>query len=280
MGGRNDSNFRTSKNKNLFILNNLQQRRPYAAIVCSIRLAQISIFACKTACMKTYIPPDDCSFSSIDAPCFRNLLPEEIELARNSKTKVVFRKGENLTKQGAFASSVLFVMDGLAKQYVEGDTTRSFNIRLVQGGEFVGLSVAFNNHTYQYSVVTLRETTACLIEKEAVTSLIKSNGSFAYNIINRYCEQNSKLYLSIHDLMYKQMNGRLAGALLYLWKEQADGEVFPLLSRKDIADFAGLSTESTVKLLKTFEKEGLIRLEDKNIVLLDTANLEQISLIG
>jgi hypothetical protein len=28
------------------------------------------------------------------------------------------------------------------------------------------------------------------------------------------------------------------------------------------------------------EKEGLIRLEDKNIVLLDTANLEQISLIG
>lgn len=107
--------------------------------------------------MKTYIPPDDCSFSSIDAPCFRNLLPEEIELARNSKTKVVFRKGENLTKQGAFASSVLFVMDGLAKQYVEGDTTRSFNIRLVQGGEFVGLSVAFNNHTYQYSVVALRE---------------------------------------------------------------------------------------------------------------------------
>lgn len=230
--------------------------------------------------MKTFVPPDDCSFSHIDAPCFRNLLPEEIELARNSKTRVVFRKGENLTKQGAFASSVLFVMDGLAKQYVEGDATRNFNLRLVQSGEFVGLSVAFNNHTYNYSVVALRETTACLIEKEAVTSLIKSNGEFAYNIINRYCGQNSKLYISIHDLMYKQMNGRLAGALLYLWKEQIGDDVFPFLSRKDIADFAGLSTESTVKLLKTFEKEGLIRLEDKNILLLDIPNLEQINLRG
>jgi len=230
--------------------------------------------------MKTFIPPDDCSLGNIDAPCFRNLLPEEIDLARNSKTRVIFRKGENLTKQGAFASSVLFIMDGLAKQYVEGDATRNFNLRLLKGGEFVGLSVAFNNHTYQYSVVALRETTACLIEKEAVTSLIKANGAFAYNIINRYCEQNSKLYNSIRDLMYKQMNGRLAGALLYLWNEQVNAEVFPYLSRKDIADFAGLSTESTVKLLKTFEKEGLISLEDKDIRLNDVAGLEQINLRG
>ena len=230
--------------------------------------------------MKTFIPPDDCSLGNIDAPCFRNLLPEEIDLARNSKTRVIFRKGENLTKQGAFASSVLFIMDGLAKQYVEGDATRNFNLRLLKGGEFVGLSVAFNNHTYQYSVVALRETTACLIEKEAVTSLIKANGAFAFNIINRYCEQNNKLYNSIRDLMYKQMNGRLAGALLYLWNEQVNAEVFPYLSRKDIADFAGLSTESTVKLLKTFEKEGLISLEDKDIRLNDLAGLEQINLRG
>ncbi|PKP04268.1 MAG: Crp/Fnr family transcriptional regulator [Bacteroidetes bacterium HGW-Bacteroidetes-9] len=230
--------------------------------------------------MKTFIPPDDCSFGNLDAPCFRNLLPEEIALARDSKTRVVFRKGENLTKQGAFASSVLFVMDGLAKQYVEGDATRNFNLRLIKGGEFIGLSVAFNNHIYDYSVVSLRETTACLIEKEAVTNLIKSNGEFAFNIINRYCAQNSKLYTSVHDLMYKQMNGRLAGALLYLWNEQVDDDVFPYLSRKDIADFAGLSTESTVKLLKSFEKDGLIKLEDKNVILLDFSTLEQVSLKG
>ncbi len=230
--------------------------------------------------MKTFIPPDDCSFGNLDAPCFRNLLPEEIALARDSKTRVVFRKGENLTKQGAFASSVLFVMDGLAKQYVEGDASRNFNLRLIKGGEFIGLSVAFNNHIYDYSVVSLRETTACLIEKEAVTNLIKSNGEFAFNIINRYCAQNSKLYTSVHDLMYKQMNGRLAGALLYLWNEQVDDDVFPYLSRKDIADFAGLSTESTVKLLKSFEKDGLIKLEDKNVILLDFLTLEQVSLKG
>ncbi len=52
----------------------------------------------------------------IQAPCFQLLSPEEVELIRTSKTQVLFRKGENLTKQGTFASYVLFLMDGFVKQ--------------------------------------------------------------------------------------------------------------------------------------------------------------------
>jgi CRP/FNR family transcriptional regulator len=81
--------------------------------------------------------------------------------------------------------------------------------------------------------------------------------------------------------MYKQMNGRLADALLYidtLRNEKAD--IFQILSRKDLADFAGISTESTVKLLKTFEKDKLIVLKEKDIQLLDHDALNEISRKG
>lgn len=230
--------------------------------------------------MKTYLLPDDCSLDNLQAPCFRSLLPEELNLVSASKTRVVFHKGENLTKQGTFASSVLFIIEGLAKQYVEGEAGRNLNLQIVKGGDFVGLSVAFNKNRYDYSVVALNETTACLIEKEAISNLVKSNGSFGYNIIQRYCEQNTRLYTSISELMNKQMNGRLASALLYINKEQADGDIFQSLGRKDIADFAGLSVESTVKLLKSFERDNLIKLEEKNIILLDIPALEQINLHG
>jgi len=230
--------------------------------------------------MKTYLIPDDCSLDNLDAPCFRSLLPEELNLVSASKTKVVFHKGENLTKQGTFASSVLFIIEGLAKLYVEGEAGRNLNLQLLKGGEFVGLSVAFNKNRYDYSVVALTDTTACLIEKEAITNLVKSNGNFGYNIIKRYCEQNTRLYGSISDLMNKQMNGRLAGALLYLYNEEVSGDVFTYLSRRDIADFAGLSVESTVKLLKSFERDNLIKLDEKNIILIDIPALEQINIHG
>jgi CRP/FNR family transcriptional regulator len=117
-----------------------------------------------------------------------------------------------------------------------------------------------------------------LVEKEAIAKVVKQNGPFAFNIIRRYCEDNAGLYDAIRSLMYKQMHGKIADALLYLSSDEFDGiNVFTLLSRKEIADFAGLSTESAVKLLKSFEKDGLIRLEEKNVIILNRQALLGIS---
>jgi CRP/FNR family transcriptional regulator len=80
---------------------------------------------------------------------------------------------------------------------------------------------------------------------------------------------------------FKQMNGRLADTLLYLGGERfKDFEVFGNLTRKDIADFTGISTESTVKLLKQYEKDGIIALEDKDIRILNHGLLVEISKRG
>lgn len=78
--------------------------------------------------------------------------------------------------------------------------------------------------------------------------------------------------------MYKQMNGRMAEALLYLDSLKNEQEaIFQFLSRKDLAEFAGISAESAVKLLKIFQKEGLIELKDKDIILLKYSALTEIS---
>jgi CRP/FNR family transcriptional regulator len=81
--------------------------------------------------------------------------------------------------------------------------------------------------------------------------------------------------------MFRQMNGHLADTLLYLSSGRFEGEdVISLLSRKEIAEFAGISTESAVKLLKTFEKEGIIRLEEKKVSILNRDLLREISKRG
>jgi CRP-like cAMP-binding protein len=77
------------------------------------------------------------------------------------------------------------------------------------------------------------------------------------------------------------MNGRIADTLLYIDSLKIENpDIFQLLSRKDIADFAGISTESTVKLLKSFEKDGLIELHEKDIVLVNHNELLEISKKG
>lgn len=230
--------------------------------------------------MKTILENDDNFICDINAPCFHMLTGPELDLVRESKTQVLFRKGENLTKQGTFASYILFVLNGLVKQHLEeGD--KNFNLRLIKAGDFVGLSAVFDKNTFSYSSIALTDTQALLVEKKAMEQLIQNNGSFAFNIIRRYCDQNNMLFGSIRNLMYKQMNGRLADALLYLSSEEfLSYDVFSLLTRREIADFAGISVESTVKLLKSLEKDGIISLNDKQIKIINRPLLEEIGRKG
>ncbi len=231
--------------------------------------------------MRTIIETDRDFICDIKAPCFQLLSAEEAELVRAGKTQVLFRKDDHLTKQGAFASYVLFIIDGYAKQYLEGDGIKNYNLRIIKPGEFIGLSAVFSENTFNYSSIAITDCQVFLIEKEAVAKVIKQNGLFGFNIIRRYCEQNTNLINTVRNLMYKQMNGRLAEALLYLDSLKSEkAEIFQLLPRKDLADFAGISTESTVKLLKMFEKDGLIRLKEKDIELLKHSELLEISRKG
>lgn len=231
--------------------------------------------------MKTISNTDKDFVCDITLPCFSALTGDETELVRDSRVQVVFRRGENLTKQGAFASYVIFIVNGFSRQYIECSNGRDYNLRIINPGEMVGLSAVFNRNTFNYSVVAVTETIGFLIEKEAIASLVKKNGAFAFSIIRRYCEHNSILYSSLDHILHQQTNGRMATVLLSLAPENFDGEdLFRHLSRRELADFAGISTEGAVKVLKSFEKDGLIRLEDKHIIILNKPRLEEISRTG
>jgi len=231
--------------------------------------------------MKTITHTDKEFICDITLPCFSALSAEETDLVRNSRVQVLFRRGENITKQGSFASYVIFIVSGFSRQYIECSNGRDYNLRIITPGEMAGLSAVFSRNTFSYSVVAITETTGFLIEKEAMAELVRKNGEFAFNIIRRYCEHNARLYTSLDHVLHQQTNGRMASVLLSLAPENFGGEdLFRHLSRRELADFAGISTEGAVKVLKSFEKDGLIKLSDKNILLLNRPGLEEISRVG
>ena len=231
--------------------------------------------------MRPILESDQAYICDIQAPCFQTLTQEEAELVRASKTQLLFRKGDHLSKQGAFASYALFLINGLAKQYIEGEGSKNFNLRIIQPGEFVGLSAIFAKNTFNYSSVALTDCQAYLVEKDAIVKVVQQNGAFGFNLIKRYCEQNGNLFDTLRQVLYRQMNGRIADILINLNElKQKTPEIFQLLSRKDIADFAAISTESCVKLLKNFEKDRLIALDEKDIIILNLPGLSEISKKG
>lgn len=210
----------------------------------------------------------NCTDCKIGSNCFQKLISPELEFINKKKVQINYSKGENICKQGAFASSVLFISNGLVKLYLENFNKKVTNIQILKSSDFIGLSSIYGENIYNYSVIALKDTNICILEKDALKKLLENNSAFASSLIKRYCEDETYLFEKFRSISYKQMNGRLADVLIYLSSEKLSQEqVFNNINRKDIADFACMSKESTVSLLTEFKNEGIIDIDGKNIII-------------
>ena len=66
--------------------------------------------------------PYSCSFTFSDTKLFEGLSDEELDLIAQNSVEVNYRKGEQIFKQGTFATHMGIITSGLAKIYMEGDT--------------------------------------------------------------------------------------------------------------------------------------------------------------
>jgi len=220
----------------------------------------------------------DCGQSS---RCFQALYPEELAFLNSKKTHLTYLKGETIFKQGAFAPYILYMVSGLARIYLQADRTHQVNIRLARAGDFMAFSSIFGENVYSHSAIALKDSTVCMIDKAALKQLFMQNSDFAMRLLNRNCSMENRYLELIENFTSRQMRGKLASALLYLSSEDFLEEgVFQHLSRQDIADFASITTESAIRFIKEFEKEGILALDGKDIQILNRDRLSEIERVG
>ena len=212
---------------------------------------------------------------------FGQKFPEDLKILDQHKTKITYLKGENIFKQGAFAPYVMYIVSGLVKVYLQIGYDKQINMSLARSGDFLAFSSVFGEKIHTYSTQAIKDSEICMIEKESLKETLLHNPDFALQITSKNYRNERHLFEIIKNLSHKQMRGKLASALLYLSQEEfLDEQIFEYLTRQDIADFASVSNESAIKFLKEFEKEEILKLNGKNIIILNQEKLEHISKNG
>ncbi len=209
------------------------------------------------------------------------LISKNLNIAEGKKTRIIYQRGEQIFKQGAFAPHVIYVVNGLVKVYLQTGSDKQINIILAKAGDFLAFASTFGENIHTYSAMAIKNSEVCMIERESLKNALLENPELGLRLTSRNYRIEGLLLGIIRNLSYKQMRGKLASSLLYLSQEDFAGEnVFDFLTRQDIADFASISVESAIKFLKEFEKEEIVSLNGKKIHILDAMKLEQISKAG
>ncbi len=222
-----------------------------------------------------------CSIFDFDKSWYELLTEDEKLLINEYSVSIHFKKGETVCKRGAFASHIYFLEEGLVKVYLE-ERNKNLILTLITKNNLLGLSSVFEgNNKLPYSVATYTDSIVRMIDIQIFRQLLRQNSEFSYRIINLLNEKTSQIYGRFFSLTQKQLHGRLADILLCLSNRIFKSKSFELpLSRADLGDLTGMSTESVIRMMKEFKDDGLIDMHCKSIELLDVARLERISEFG
>jgi CRP/FNR family transcriptional regulator len=221
---------------------------------------------------------ENCDFREI---VFSFLNDDEIQELCDNKEEQSFRKGEVINHEGEKISYFKYLKSGLVKLYRRTSNGEEQVITITRPFEFVSNMSIFSEERYNYSVAAVEDSVVCAVDLAFIKKLFMNNGAFGMGLMARVAKMNDKIITQTLDIRQKNLVGRVAYILLYFTKEIYKTRVFDMpVSRKEIADYIGMSTANVIRTLSDFKKDGTIRVFGKTIEVVDIEKLEILSKRG
>ncbi len=224
-----------------------------------------------------------CKGCALDTLCHPELLDdktlEKIDSVFNRG--VMYSKGDYLFSQGEPFDAVYAVRSGSLKTYVVTSDGQEQITNFYFATELLGLS-GLNTDSYPVSAVAMETTTVCKLP-------------FAQ--LDEFSLGLPRLRKSVYSTIGKEING-FEGMMMTLSKKNAEQRVATFLmnlscrykkrgysasafrltmSRNEIGNFLGLAVETVSRVFSRFQKQGLIKVEGKEVQLIAINELTEIS---
>lgn len=224
----------------------------------------------------------NCDWCRFKKNCFYDLLDDKSSKKewRDMRIANRFRPGETLFYEGESPSGVYVVCSGRVKIYKSSRTGQQLLTRIESGGDLLGHISNLSGWPYAGSAEAQVESTVSMIQEAALKKFLMSHPRAAWALLREVARDVRRGEAKARDIAFKPARARLAGTLIRMMtppRAKSGKPVVTSLKRKELAEDAGLTIETTVRLLKDFETRTWIERKGKDIILLDTEKLRTIS---
>ncbi len=196
-------------------------------------------------------------------PFFQDLSEEQLRQVNNKFTAHHFSNGETIYRQGDLSTMLRVVVAGNVKLISHTLKGESVLLDMLQPGDFFGNPTAGSKDVYNETAET--QTDACIlsIRLHDFRGVINQYPTVAMSVLDITTERLNESRQRIQHLSTLPVTKRIAHILVTLGnkfgEENRRGLLIQLpLSRKDLADMAGTSTETTSRVMSRFQDDDLI----------------------
>ena len=226
-------------------------------------------------------PSCTCELCELKGLFFENLEGDQLDMMCSGKVEKEFNQGESIIKEGTQIKDFTYLKSGLVKLYRSDKSGKEQIITISKPFDYVSLLSVFSNERYNYSVSALEDSVTCNIKMEDIRSIVSDNGNLALNLLKRMSKVADKIIIDTLEIRTKHLRGRVAFLLIYFSQDVYFSSEFDLpLSRKEMAEYVGMTTENVIRSLSEFRRDGILKIYGKTIHIVNMDTLKSIAEFG
>lgn len=191
---------------------------------------------------------------------------------------LTFKSGETIYEAGKQGNYFFLVDKGVVKNHRMDEYGKELITSIYKEGDFFG-NTSFSRHSaYEEYATAMEETRLYAVTKEEFKDLLMKNNKITLDLIDVLGDNISGIKEQLLEMAYGSVRKKTARTiLLFSQKIRRYPTQSIRISRSDLASVAGMASESLIRTLSDFKREGLIEIEGRNIKILDVERLKNIS---
>lgn len=209
-----------------------------------------------------------CSRCALEELCLpRRLSPDEVtrfeQIVHRSRP---IQPGEHLFRAGDEFRSIASVRSGCFKSYIVAHDGQEQVLGFYLPGEIIGLD-AIHSMRHTANVVALDTSAVCGLTFESMSCMARQMPELQSELFRLMSQRISELEASAGDLSADE---RISIFLLSLSERFArrgysESDFILAMSRRDIASYLRLATETVSRVFARFQKSGVLRVDRKEV---------------
>lgn len=213
---------------------------------------------------------------------FHVLPPDELHELGERKRASLYKAGQLVFHDGNTPFGLYCVFSGAVKVAKLGPAGREQTVRLARPGDLLGYRALFADEPYTGTAVALEDSLLCFVPRDAVLPLLTRCPALGLAVIQKLSHDLKVAEDWVRDMALMNARQRLAETLLMLQmtygvRDQAGIRLTLPLSRQELAEMAGLATETVIRLLGELRARGVLSIQGREVTIRDPQALLRIS---
>ena len=216
-----------------------------------------------------------------DLSVFSLLNGDEIQsICKNGYLKE-YRRGEIIFFENDSEKKLYLLVDGQVKLSMLSSEGREKVMTILQGGDIFGEISLFDHDPHPLTAEVLEKARLMILDWNDLEEIIMEQPRLALKIIEALSKKTRLLTSQVRDLVFHDAKGRLANLLIRFandfGQDVEEGTMIEIiLTHQEIANLLGVSRVTVTKTLNKLIDEGIIKIKERKIYILDDEKLNEL----